>query len=240
MSLVCSEVYMNCGLFEIVKDENTCPENHDELLIVTSKNEGLDNPYVICGGCSFQAQLQNKMRPKKPTTISELQDSVYQKIRRISVPFSIQAGERDQCDIYSAWLGDIFTDEKNIAIFDSYIITDAGLASLSKYYMPRLKEGARVSIYTDVRNANTDTLKATIERMAEQFKVKIEIYNKIQSLHGRHIFVGLYHVVLDHGLAFLDAERGKVLDCNLELMKEKDDSLLLEFEKRYTPYYITK
>lgn len=82
MNFICNEAYIKSGRFKMVLDEQESPENHDDLLIAISKNDTLEKPYVVCGECDTQSQLEKKMRPAKPIYLSMfLQSNIYQNRR---------------------------------------------------------------------------------------------------------------------------------------------------------------
>ena len=102
---------------------------------------------------------------------------------------------------YVKWLGNWLKGEKRIAIRDKYLLTENGIPSFEKFYLPLFEKGAVVSIYTD-----EDVSEKYLDELDKDIYADyvIRVY-KCTKMHERVIVLDNFQIVIGKGLDFLHA-----------------------------------
>lgn len=207
--------------FRTIPDEAgelTSAMDIDSILIDLAKCALLTYPYVLCNGCDLMSSLSTRIMTKRALYLSSMRfDSIDNRLSRNSPPFSIQVQPNEQCDKYSSWFGELFRGERQIIIFDKYIICDEShLKTFEEYYLKRMKD-TTLSIFTEVEDYNwfCGELKNRLCTVAARNNLIIKVYTaQRKPVHDRYIFIQNYRVSLGHGLDFLDIKTGKTKGGN--------------------------
>jgi len=142
-------------------------------------------------------------------------------INLYSLPISCRyVRNNEKTERYSAWLGNWLKGEKNIIIRDKYLLSDNGIASFKKFYLPIFEKGANISIYTD---EDVEERFITEFDKEEYSEYHINIY-KGSRMHERVIILDDFQIVIGKGLDFLRADKNNTAESFISITKVTIDT----------------
>ena len=110
---------------------------------------------------------------------------------------------------YVSWLGNWIKGESKLIIRDKYLLTDRGLKSFKKFFLPNIDSGAQISIHTDT---------LVEQRFLDEFsksdyaQYDIRIY-KCSHMHERVIILKECQIVIGKGIDFLQSGSNLTDEC---------------------------
>lgn len=126
----------------------------------------------------------------------------------------------ENAEKYSKWLGNWLKGERNIKIRDKYLLSERGIASFKKFYLPLFEKGANISIFTD-----EDISEEYIYEFdkSEYSDYLINIY-KCSHMHERVIILDNFQIVIGKGLDFLRAKFENTTESFISITKVTIDT----------------
>ncbi len=228
------------------------PDIKEVILRLINKHE-ICHPLVLCDEAALPQVFFGEKGVKAYPYSLLLEENLSNPIRRNTSGFEFQALPNQPFYLYQEWFTELFKDEKEIVIFDPYLLNENGRHTWNSVYIWHIEEGSVLHIYTSIDNLVSDRKRTvSVETVVKDFldkakQHKLTIYwhdcKNYDEVHDRFIFLKKYKVTLGRGLDFVyNANKTKNIlkDCNIHIDKrKKDESDIQALKKKgnYQPYY---
>lgn len=189
--------------------------DYDNSLSKISTKGNLDNPCIVCGECETKDKMNEKESINNIAFLSLIQDkSIYNRIGRVSTDFHIDVRAKEKMCEYLLWIKELFRNEKDIIICDSFILCEDKWDILEKMYLDSAEKGSRIRIYTKKKWLVSDVnIKTWLRKVANNNSISIQVFTckkGAEPEHDRFIYIGPNRVRIGFGLDFIDMTGGCV------------------------------